>query len=147
MPKLDIFVPVVPVAQKRARSCAVKTAAGGHVARTYKHSKQRKAEDNLREMIYQKLPEGWSPLSHPLELEVDIALPIPKSTAKKLRELMLERKHYHTKKPDLDNLVKHIKDVCKGVVWLDDKQIWYLQAIKYYSPDPGWHVRIWWAED
>lgn len=39
----------------------------------------------------------------------------------------------HTKKPDLDNLVKFVKDCLNGIAWKDDSQITSLIADKFYG--------------
>jgi Holliday junction resolvase RusA-like endonuclease len=40
-------------------------------------------------------------------------------------------------KPDLDNLLKAVKDALKGIVWVDDSQVVELEATKRYSDRPG----------
>ena len=44
---------------------------------------------------------------------------------------------HHTKKPDVDNLVKAVKDALKGLLYQDDAQIIHLEASKAYGPEPG----------
>lgn len=39
----------------------------------------------------------------------------------------------HTKRPDLDNVVKAIKDGANGVVWKDDSQVDDVRASKRYG--------------
>ena len=39
----------------------------------------------------------------------------------------------HTKKPDLDNLVKAVKDSLKGILWYDDSQVYATESEKRYS--------------
>ena len=36
-----------------------------------------------------------------------------------------------TKKPDLDNLVKSIKDAANGILYIDDAQVWACDAAKF----------------
>lgn len=57
--------------------------------------------------------------------EVHFWLPKPKSLPKKIV--------HHTKKPDLDNLVKAIKDALKGIIYRDDSQVVYSIASKGYG--------------
>lgn len=40
---------------------------------------------------------------------------------------------WHTKKPDLDNLIKAVCDACNGILWLDDRQIAEISARKIYG--------------
>ncbi len=41
----------------------------------------------------------------------------------------------HTGKPDLDNLVKAMKDGLKGIAYKDDKQVVFTEAGKEYGPE------------
>jgi Holliday junction resolvase RusA-like endonuclease len=47
---------------------------------------------------------------------------------------------FHTKKPDVDNIVKLFLDTLKKTVMLDDNLVFKISAEKYYSSDD--HVRI-----
>ena len=51
----------------------------------------------------------------------------------------------HTKKPDLDNLVKSVVDGLSGFIYADDKQIVEIHATKRYAKrqeEPGCWVHI-----
>lgn len=61
-------------------------------------------------------------------LTVTFYLLRPKSLAKRVQE--------HTKKPDLDKLVRSTKDALKGVLYQDDSQVVYIAARKVYAA-PG----------
>lgn len=47
---------------------------------------------------------------------------------------------FHTKKPDVDNLVKLSLDALKKIVVMDDNQVFKISAEKYYAEDD--HIRI-----
>ncbi len=47
-----------------------------------------------------------------------------------------------TCKPDLDNLIKAVKDSVNGIVWLDDAQVTEMRAVKVYD----WVGRRGWIE-
>lgn len=79
---------------------------------------------------------GIKTLSEPLRVSVDFFMPIPKSTSKKKGKEMLANHIRHTKKPDLDNLVKFVFDSCTGILFDDDKQVVELTASKRYSESP-----------
>lgn len=64
----------------------------------------------------------------PVRLLVSFYLPRPKSLPKRVEA--------HTKKPDLDKLVRSVKDALTKVVWNDDAQVVQLKAEKHYAA-PG----------
>lgn len=74
---------------------------------------------------------GSSPLFHgPLSLDVTFYLPKPKS-APKSKTLT-----YHIFRPDLDNLIKMIGDICNGIAYNDDAIISLIHAVKKYDSNP-----------
>lgn len=62
----------------------------------------------------------------PVALGVAFLLPRPQS--------LPTRVLHHTKKPDLDKLVRAVKDALKGVLYHDDAQVVRLVATKHYAP-------------
>lgn len=132
---MKFTIPIEPVGQMRARA----TAVGGH-ARTYKHSKQKGAEDKILAFAAANRPE--QPLDCPLEVTVDAYLPIPASMTKLNRAMAISGELRPTKKPDADNLAKNLLDCFNGVFWTDDKNIVGLLVRKYYSDKPRWEVEI-----
>lgn len=77
-----------------------------------------------------------------LFMYLTIYMPIPKSTSKKLAELMREGIIRPTKKPDIDNFCKSIMDALNGVAYADDSQIVSLHVQKFYSDQPRAEVDI-----
>lgn len=61
----------------------------------------------------------------PVHLDVTFYLPRPKSLPKRVTD--------HLKKPDLDKLVRSVKDALTKVVWQDDSQVVTLTAAKTYA--------------
>lgn len=78
----------------------------------------------------------------PVALTVRCYFPIPKSTSKKQRLLMLEGRVPHTKKPDIDNVVKAVTDGLNGISFADDSLVAELHAVKLYSEEPRVEVEI-----
>ncbi len=79
-------------------------------------------------------------------------LPIPRSWPKtrQLAAMAIKPTVQHTSKPDLDNLIKGLKDPLTGLVWVDDAQV-----IEYRTPmekgyghpeSVGAHCWIWFLE-
>lgn len=138
---ISFFVPLIPKGQARARSRAV-NIGGSYRAMTYKSKEGRLAEAQFLECA-----RGYaqpSPLTGPLELEVYAWFPIPQSYSKKQLYDLAQRDYPHTTKPDLDNILKLVKDSLNGMFWLDDKQIYKVRASKRYTTDdaPGYQIII-----
>lgn len=69
--------------------------------------------------------------------------PIPKSTSKKKRVLMLGDIIRPTKKPDWDNVGKIVCDALNKIAFCDDTQIVDGRVIKCYAEQPRVEVEIW----
>lgn len=98
--------------------------------------------ENLVKMSYIETYKDKELLEGDLRLEVDYYFPIPKSTSKKNKELMLREVIRHNKRPDLDNLIKAIADALNNIAYQDDSQIVEVEAKKYYGDEPRAQVRI-----
>lgn len=72
------------------------------------------------------------PLDAAVGVEVRFRMPIPKSLKNKVQPGQL-----HTKKPDIDNLIKGLFDAVNGLLWVDDNRVASMQVSKVYSDDPG----------
>ena len=60
------------------------------------------------------------PLTGPIEMMIQFGIALPKSQYRKRKPVA---RQWRTKKPDLDNLMKLVKDACSGVIFLDDNQV------------------------
>jgi len=67
---------------------------------------------------------------------------IPKSTSKKRKKLMEEKKIRPIKKPDADNVIKCYLDALNKVAYNDDTQVVDLQIRRFYSHEPRVVVTI-----
>lgn len=135
---MEFILPIIPKAQMRARH----STSNGFV-QTHKHPQQKIEENNLCALLLPHRPT--QPLEGPLELNVVAYLPVPMSWSGK-RISQAERGLIRpTCKPDLDNLVKHLKDcLTTACFWHDDKQVVSLIANKLYNDGhgPRWQVEI-----
>jgi Holliday junction resolvase RusA-like endonuclease len=73
-------------------------------------------------------------LEGPLHLDVTFFMGIPKSISAKRRIALLTQPHIF--KPDTDNLIKYICDICSGLLYYDDCIIATITAKKIYSDEP-----------
>lgn len=77
-----------------------------------------------------------------VSMKIDAFFSIPKSISKKKTELMIIGEIKHTKRPDVDNIIKSILDGLNKVAFKDDSQIVYLVASKKYSTMPRVEITI-----
>ena len=77
------------------------------------------------------------PLCCPVEIALDFAFQIPKSKSTKINS-----NHPHTSIPDLDNLIKFVKDAGNGILWRDDCLIHSVIARKFYDTYPYTKITI-----
>ncbi|MCI3922444.1 RusA family crossover junction endodeoxyribonuclease [Paenibacillus sp. TRM 82003] len=81
------------------------------------------------------LKKQWAdPTEAAVGVKVTFYMPIPQSLSQKKQREM--NGTYHTKKPDIDNLVKALFDGANGIIWRDDNQVVRVETEKRYSDDP-----------
>lgn len=127
MNKVAFTIPGEPVAKGRARSFI----RAGHVAH-YTPDKTARYE-NLVKLAAQQAMADVPPLEGPVSLVVRAFLGIPQSWSLKKQRSAAIGELTPTKRPDLDNIVKAIKDGANGVTWKDDSQVIDVIASKRYG--------------
>ena len=85
-------------------------------------------------------------ITEEIKLSIIVYRKIPKSFSKKKHQQAVDGFLRPTTKPDIDNLVKGIKDSLSKVLWHDDSQVTELVARKLYSDKPRAEVTIEWLE-
>ena len=116
-------IPGEPVALARPRAMSF----GGH-ARVYEPSKSPSAQWKGRAAwTLREAMGGKPPLDGPVTLTVIFTFTLPRSRWKKKAPVAEQP---HTKRPDLDNLVKNLLDASNGVVVVDDSQVCHIDAVK-----------------
>ena len=133
---VSVTVYCEPVPKGRPRFHLVR----GHV-HTYTPAKTANYEKRIAE-VWSKQAGFTFEKDIPLAVQIYFGMPIPKSTTKKRKIQMIERCIGHTKKPDLDNLIKSVLDALNGVAFEDDSQIMRISASKYYTEYPCVNVYI-----
>jgi Holliday junction resolvase RusA-like endonuclease len=133
-----ITIPLEPTGQMRPRS----SVRAGH-AFVHKDKKQASRERAIMACVAQSMPV--TRFEGPLLMGVRAYLPLPKSKPKKWLEQARMGLIRPTVKPDLDNLIKQIKDCLTQMgVWEDDKNVVeYLPGTgKWYSANPRWEIEV-----
>lgn len=108
---------------------------------TYTPKKTQEYEEYVK-MCWLAKYGSVQPLQQSLEVNIAFYLPIPKSVNKKQRAEMLDGKIKHTKKPDIDNLIKSVLDALNGIAYSDDSKIIKVAAEKQYSEKPRTEIQI-----
>lgn len=124
---ITFTIPGEPVAKGRARSFV----RNGHVAH-YTPDKTARYE-NLVKLAAQQAMAEVAPIDGAVALTVRAFFSIPKSWSLKKQRSAALGEIMHTKRPDLDNVVKAIKDGANGVAWKDDSQVVDVRASKRYG--------------
>ena len=122
--KVKFTIPGEPIAQGRPRF-----STHGGFARAYDPKKSKDGKSVVRMCAKDAVDEAnlTEPLSGPLLMMIQFGIPLPKSAYRKRTPVT---RAWRTKKPDLDNLIKLVKDACSGVVYLDDNQVSRIVAEK-----------------
>lgn len=125
-----------PVAQGRPKF----TTIVGH-AMAYDPAKSKSYKQMVRAEALKVRPAV--PLEGALSLTVKVYRSIPKSFSKKKVAAAIKGDMRPITKPDLDNVIKGVKDSLKSVIWRDDSQVVDLgESGKWYSDVPRIEVLV-----
>lgn len=106
---------------------------------TENNPKTRPWASLIRLMAQQQAPKG-GPVKAPIELTIIFDMPMPQAVARKPVAPL------HTTRPDLDKLVRTVKDALKGVIYCDDSQVYRILTEKRYGVAPGVWIKAAWEE-
>ena len=129
--QIAFTIPGEPVAKGRARAFV----RAGRVSH-YTPDKTENYEARVAIFARQAMA-GALPLAGAVSLSVVARFSIPASWSKKRKQAAAEGREHVTKRPDLDNVLKAIKDGMNGIAWVDDCQVVVLRECrKGYSDTP-----------
>ena len=136
---IKLIIPEKPISKKRPRF-VTRDPRGRALPHVKAINIQETEEGRFLFHVYKQWKQ--EPLEGAIFLQVIFYMPIPSSSSEKKKKLMVEGEIKHTKKPDLDNLIKFTKDCLNGVVWKDDAQVCSIIAQKQYDPKPQTIISI-----
>ena len=120
---ISLSIPGEPIAQGRPKF----SNRGGFV-KAYDPKKSRDGKQSVKFFVASHMEDsGAEPLEGPIHLMVQFGIKLPTSQHRK--RTPVPRK-WRIKKPDLDNLIKLVKDACSGIAYLDDNQVVKISAEK-----------------
>lgn len=117
-----ITIPGDPIPQKRAR-----------VSRNRFYDPLSIIKKQLQPIVESQV-DIKAILTVPIEADITFYMPFTKATSKSQR--CSNAYVPHSKRPDLDNLLKFYLDLLNGIVYFDDSLIAKLTAKKLYSVEP-----------
>lgn len=82
------------------------------------------------------------PLEGALEAFIYVTFAVPASYSKKRTEACLSNSEKHTKKPDLDNVIKSVIDGMDKIVFENDSQFTSIHATKVFGEVPKVEVLV-----
>ena len=117
---------------------------------TYDPCKKDKEQFLLKALKDYNYHEGFNhlPILNAVNINIKFYMKRPKNHYRtgKFADLVKEKwqEIYHTKKPDIDNLIKFTLDALSGHngFFLDDNQIYSIYAEKIYSDNPHTEILI-----
>ena len=133
--EVQCTIPGKPFAKQRPRA-----SRRGRFTTIYTPQETVDYENLVKYSYFQE--NGSVLLEGPLEAEIIGTFPVPASVSNKQKNLMLEGKVQHTKKPDCDNMAKIVLDALNDVAFHDDSQIVDLHIKKQYGESPNVQITI-----
>ncbi len=124
-------VPGVPVPQKQTKFVRSTGVA---------YNPSKKDIVALQRQIKRSAPKEL--IECAVEMDLYFGLPIPKSTPKRLRPLMIDGTLVPNKKPDFDNLAYLVTNALKGIVYRDDSQVTDCHIKKRYDENPKTIIKV-----
>ena len=134
---IHFVVQVIPHGKQRAR-----TVMRGGFAHSYTPKETVEFEREIGIACRMAARGLIMPETAPLMVDMVFYMPIPKSVGKRLSERLASESVYHTKRGDVDNMVKSVLDGCNGIAFRDDGQVAAIRAEKVYSENPRVEVTI-----
>lgn len=138
---MRIFVPGIPVPKGSAKAFLNKHT--GRIAVMQSNRDRQKPWASLIGMI--ALQNNIKISDSPISLKLGFQMPRPQSHYSKNKTgatLRPTAPAMHTSRPDLDKLIRCVKDALTGIAWRDDSQVSELTATKMYSERPGVEIII-----
>lgn len=99
-----------------------------------------KEKQFARTIIYSQYDEEL--LRCPVHIDFTFYVPIPKSTSKKKKQMMVLGSLFPVAKPDTTNMQKFYEDCLKGIVIYDDNLVTDVMSRKRYSETPRTVINV-----
>lgn len=111
------------------------------------HTYSPRAKEKEYAIWQLKAQHNAAPVAGPIQLDFLFHMPIPARTSKKMKRQMLEGRVHHLSKPDTSNLIKFAEDCLKGIVFIDDAQVFAVSGKKIFSETPKTIIKVYFNEE
>jgi len=139
---ITFFVPGIPVAKGSAKAFYNKHTGRAIVSQTNRERQRPWA--SMISVCAQNT--GCQVYGGGVSLSLLFIMPRPKShygTGKNSQNLKMSAPTFHTSTPDLDKLIRCVKDALKGIVYKDDSQVCKMtEVVKAYGEAPGVQITV-----
>ena len=127
---IKLVIEGTPVGKGRPRVASRGSFAHAYTPKKTKNYEKLIQNNYLSNYTYEDMLKG------PIKAKLMEYFPIPESLSKKKKEELSNNFEKHTKKPDIDNVIKTVFDALNNVAFEDDSNIVELTAKKLYSNNP-----------
>ena len=110
----------------------------GNFIQTYTDAKTKSLETNIRNTYLKYGFDSNLEENIPVDIDIKFYMPIPKSLSEKKKKELIDQPH--TRKPDVDNMLKSVYDGLNKAAFADDSQIYKSSNEKLYSLYPRTEV-------
>ena len=139
---VSFFVPGTPIPKGSAKAFYIK-ALGRAVVTQDNGEKQKPWASMIAVVAQEHFP---APIEGPVMIAVAFKMPRLKGhygSGKNAGIVKASAPIYHTAKPDLDKLLRCVKDALTGIAWKDDSQVAIVAHLsKMYGDRPGATIKI-----
>jgi Holliday junction resolvase RusA-like endonuclease len=134
-----------PIPQPRPKICAL-NAKSKWFKKPWLRDIAKESKQDLKSLLRYGLISSnksipFMPKECPVEINLKFYLPRPNNhfRANNRTQCIVKLRYQHEwpSKPDIDNLVKYVLDASNAVLYVDDKQVVKLTAIKVYDDMPA----------
>jgi len=127
---IDLIIEGEPIGKGRPRVTSRGSFAHAYTPIRTKNYEKLIQNTFLSNYTYEDILQG------PIEANLTAYFSIPSSVPKKKKSILLNNYEKHTKKPDIDNVIKSVFDALNNLAFVDDSNIIKLTANKLYSDNP-----------
>lgn len=143
MKQISFFVPGTPVPKGSAKAFVNKYTGRAQVMQDNRDKQKPWASD----IAYHASQEyKGAPFTGPVKIGLHFVMPRLKGhfgTGKNSETLKPGAPIWHISKPDLDKLIRCVKDALTGVIWKDDSQVCKIgETTKQYGERPGVFISV-----